>query len=153
MRDGLYFEDFLPGEIYTTEKRTITETDLVNFVTQTGMFEALFMDVGYVKSETHYGRRIAPGLLTLAFAEGLVLHSGILRGRGIAFLGMEMKIKRPVFIGDTIYVEVNVIDKKETSKADRGIMTFCHRTKNQNGDVVMECKMKRMIKKRVGEKT
>lgn len=149
MRDGLYFEDFLPGAIYTTEKRTITETDLINFITQTAMYEALFMDVGFVENETHYGRRIAPGLLTLTFSEGLVLLSGILKDRGIAFLGMEMKIKQPVFIGDTIYVEVEVIDKKETSKADRGIITFLHRTKNQNGEVVMECKMKRMIRRRV----
>jgi len=151
MREGLYFEDFVAGRTYTTEKRTITETDLVNFVTHCAMFEPLFMDTGYVENETHYGRKIAPGLLTLSFSEGLVLLTGILKNRGIAFLGMKMEIKRPVYVGDAIYVEVDVVDKRETKKNDRGVITFRHRIRNQDNDLVMECEMKRMIKRRVGE--
>jgi len=146
--EGLYFEDFAPGKIFKTHKRTITETDLVNFTTLCGFFESLFMDQGYVETKTAFGRRIVPGALSFAYAEGLSILSGILHHTGIAFLGMEMQILKPVFVGDTIGVEVEVIEKRETQKPDRGIVTFLHRVINQNGEEVLEYKVKRMIRRK-----
>jgi acyl dehydratase len=151
--EGLYFEDFLPGKQFKTLKRTITETDLVNFVTLCGFFESLFTDQTYVQAETSFGRRIVPGALSLAFAEGLSILSGILHHTGLAFLGLEMEIKKPVFIGDTIGVEIEVIDRRETKKPDRGIVTFFHRVTNQEKEVVMEYRIKRMIRRRDGVKS
>lgn len=148
--EGLFFEDFLPGRLFKTLKRTITETDLVNFVTLCGFFESLFIDQTYVEAETSFGRRIAPGALSLAFAEGLSILSGILHQTGLAFLGLEMEIKKPVFIGDTIGVEIEVVDRRETQKPDRGIVTFHHRVTNQKGEVVLEYRVKRMIRRRDG---
>ena len=147
--EGLYYEDFLPGKQFKTLKRTVTEADLVNFVTLCGFFESLFMDQTYVQTETSFGRRIAPGALTLAFAEGLSILSGILHHTGLAFLGLELDIKQPVFIGDTIGVEIEVVDRRETKKPDRGIVTFQHRVINQQGEVVLEYRVKRMIRRRV----
>ncbi len=147
--EGLYYEDFLPGKQFKTLKRTVTEADLVNFVTLCGFFESLFMDQTYVQAKTSFGRRIAPGALTLAFAEGLSILSGILHHTGLAFLGLEMEIKKPVFIGDTIGVEIEVADRRETKKPDRGIVTFQHRVTNQQGEVVLEYRVKRMIRRRV----
>ena len=148
--EGMYFEDFAPGKILKTHKRTITETDLVNFTTLCGIFESLFMDQGYVETKTTFGRRIVPGTLSLAYAEGLSILSGILHQTGMAFLGMEMQILKPVFVGDTIGVEVEVIEKRETQKPDRGIVTFLHRVINQNGEEVLEYKVKRMIRRKAG---
>ena len=54
--EGIYFEDFAPEKIFKTNKRTITETDLVNFMTLCGFFEPLFMDQGYVETKTAFGR-------------------------------------------------------------------------------------------------
>jgi acyl dehydratase len=150
---GLYFEDFSLGRQFQTLKRTVTETDLVNFTTLCGFFESLFMDQTYVETETAFGRRIAPGALTLTFAEGLSILSGILHHTGLAFLGLEMEIKKPVFIGDTIGVEIEVIDRRETKKPDRGIVTFYHRVNNQKGELVLEYRVKRMIRRRDGEKS
>lgn len=150
--EGLYFEDFSPGKQFKTLKRTITETDLVNFTTLCGFFESLFMDQTYVEAETSFGRRLIPGALTLAFAEGLSILSGILHHTGLAFLGLEMEIKKPVFIGDTIGVEIEVSDRRETKKPDRGIVTFYHRVINQKEETVMEYRVKRMIRRRDGEK-
>jgi acyl dehydratase len=145
---GLHFEELLEDKTYTTHRRTITEADHVNFTTSFGFFEPLFMDRAYVETETHYGKAIVPGALTFSVAEGLAILTGILHGTGMAFLGVEMKILNPVFIGDTITVEIDVVDKRETKKPDRGIVTFFHRVKNQDETVVMEYTVKRMLRRK-----
>lgn len=148
MIKGLYYEDFIPDKIYYSSKRTITETDLINFSTQCGFFEPLFMDQVYVETESPFKRRIAPGALTFSFAEGLTLLSGILHHTGMAFLGVELAVLKPLFIGDTISVELEVIEKRETKKANRGIITFLHRVINQTNETIMEYKVKRMIRRK-----
>ena len=145
---GLYFEDFSVDKNYTTNRRTITEADHINFVTSFGFFEPLFVDQAYVEMETPYGRRIVPGALTFCVAEGLTILSGILNGTGMAFLGVEINVLKPVFIGDTVTVAIEVSAKRESKKTDRGIVTFLHRVKNQDNEVVMEYKMKRMIRRK-----
>ena len=148
MRDGLFFDDFLVDESYYTDRRTVTESDHINFTTSFGFYEPLFMDRAYVENETPYQKRIVPGALTFSIAEGLTILSGILHGTGIAFLGVEMKVIKPVCIDDTIRVEVQVVDKRKTRKADRGIVTFFHRVVNQDGITVMEYKVKRMLRRK-----
>jgi acyl dehydratase len=148
MPQGLYFEDFTEGKKLYTSRRTVTETDLVTFTTLCGFFEPLFMDLAYVESETPYKKRIAPGALTFSLSEGLAILSGILYKTGMAFLGVEMEVLKPVFIGDTLTVEIEVINKRETKKTDRGIVTYLHRVMNQNSEQVMEYKIKRMIKRK-----
>jgi len=148
--EGVYFDDFSPGKIFKTHKRTVTETDLVHFMTLCGFYESLFMDHRYVETETTFGRPIVPGALSFSYAEGLTILSGILHHTGIAFLGMELQILKPVFVGDTIGVEVEVIEKKETQKLDRGVVTFRHRVINQKGEPVMEYRVKRMIRRKTG---
>ena len=145
---GLYFEELSTDRTYCTHRRTITEADLINFTTSYGFFEPLFMDQAYVENETPYGRRIVPGALTFSVAEGLTILSGILYGTGMAFLGVEMTVLKPVFIGDTITVELEVVDKRESKKTDRGIVSFSHRVLNQDGTVVMEYKIKRMLRRK-----
>jgi acyl dehydratase len=66
----------------------------------------------------------------------------------MAFLGLELQIHKPVFIGDTIGVEIEVLDKRETRKPDRGIVTFCHKVINQKDQLVMEYTVKRMIRRK-----
>ena len=150
MLKGLYFEDFIEGKTLYTSSRTVTETDLVTFTTLCGFFEPLFMDQDYVESETAFKKRIAPGALTFSLSEGLAILSGILYKTGMAFLGVEMDVLKPVFIGDTLTVEIEVINKRETKKTDRGIVTYLHRVMNQNSEQVMEYKIKRMIKRKTG---
>ena len=149
MREGLYFEDFIQEKVYHTSRRTVTEADLVNFVTLCGFFEPLFTDQAYVQTATPFKNRIAPGALTFSFAEGLTILSGILYKTGMAFLGVEMEILKPVFIGDTLTVEIEVLEKRETRKADRGIITCLHRVLNQENIPVMEYRIKRMIKRKL----
>ena len=149
MKHGLYFEDFEPGQTFQTERKTITETDVVTFVSNYNYSEPLFMDWEYVEKETPFKRPIAPALLTVSLADGLSILSGIIHRTGMAFLGMELDVTAPVFIGDTISVDIEVLNKRETKKEDRGIVTFLHRVVNQKSELVVEYKVTRMIKRRV----
>lgn len=146
---GLFFEDFQSDTVYRTDRRTITEADHVNFTTSFGFFEPLFMDQTYVESETSYKKRIIPGALTFSIAEGLTILSGILHKTGMAFLGVDLDVLYPVFIGDSLTVEITVVAKRESRKSDRGIVTFAHQVKNQDGEVVMDYRVKRMLRRRV----
>jgi acyl dehydratase len=145
---GVYFDDYKVGTTYQTLGRTISETDIVNFVNLGGFTEPLFMDMEYVKKESVFGTRMAPGVMTFAMSEGLVMQTGLIHGVGMAWLGGEVKVTAPVLAGDTIRVEVEIADKRETKKPDRGIVTYKHRVFNQRGETVMELTLQRMIKRK-----
>jgi acyl dehydratase len=102
----------------------------------------------YVKKESVFGRRAAPGALTFALSEGLVMQTGLIHGTGMAWLGGEVRVVAPVLEGDTIRVEVEVVDKRETKKPDRGIVTYRHRVLNQRDEVVLELTIQRMIRRK-----
>ena len=147
---GVLFDDYKIGATYSTLARTVSETDIVNFVNLCGFVEPLFMDMEYVAKESVFGRRAAPGALTLALSEGLVMQTGLIHGTGMAWLGGDVKVTAPVLAGDTIRVEIEIADKRETKKPDRGIVTYKHRVLNQRGETVMELKLQRMIKRKHG---
>ena len=102
----------------------------------------------YVKRESVFARRAAPGALTFALSEGLIMQTGLIHGTGMAWLGGDLRIVAPVLEGDTIRVEVEVVDKRETKKTDRGIVTYRHRVLNQRDELVLEARVQRMIKRR-----
>lgn len=145
---GVFFDDYKVGATYQTLARTVSETDIVNFVNLGGFVEPLFMDMEYVAKESVFGRRAAPGAMTFALSEGLVMQTGLIHGTGMAWLGGDIKVTAPVLAGDTIRVEVGIADKRETKKPDRGIVTYKHRVLNQRGEVVMEMTLQRMIKRK-----
>lgn len=144
---GVTFEKHAIGDAYRTLARTVSETDIVNFVNQCGFTEPLFLDMEYVKRESVFGRRAAPGALTFSLSEGLVMQTGLIHGTGMAWLGGELRVVAPVLEGDTIRVEVEVTDKRETRKTDRGIVTYRHRVLNQRDELVLEATIQRMIRR------
>src|SRR5262245_47039992 len=144
---GLTFEQHEVGATFRTLGRTLSETDIVTFVNLCGFNEPLFMDMEYVAHESVFGRRAAPGALTFAISEGLVMQTGLIHGTGMAFLGGEIRVIAPVLQGDTVRVEIEVTDKRETKKPDRGIVTYTHRVLNQRDEVVLEAKLQRMIRR------
>jgi acyl dehydratase len=146
---GRYFEDLDVGDVATTASRTITETDIVNFMGLSGVFEELHMSLEYIKTKSMFGKRVSPGPLTFIIAEGLAVQSGLIHHTGMALLGInDMTYRAPVFCNDTIDVSMEVTSKRETSKPDRGIVTFRHTVRNQNGEVVLEMDKTRMIRRR-----
>jgi acyl dehydratase len=147
MRDGLDFEGHAVGAVYHTLARTVSETDIVTFVNLCGFNEPIFMDMEYVARESVFRGRAAPGALTFALSEGLIIQTGLIHGTAMAYLGSEVRVVAPVLQGDTIHVEVEVTDKRDTKKGDRGIVTYTHRVRNQREEVVMEARVQRMIRR------
>lgn len=148
---GLYFDRLKVGDRLTTYQRTVSEADIVNFVNMVGLNEELFMSVEYAEKKSIFGRRIAPGALTFAFAEGLAVQLGWLRETAMAFLGVqELRIPAPVFVNDTIHAEIEITELRETRKGDRGVVTALHTVKNQRGETVMTYLVSRMVKKSPG---
>lgn len=147
MRQGMTCEEFRPGDVHRTARRTVTETDVVQFVNLSGLIEPLFNDAEYMRNETEYGERIAPGSLTFALAEGLTTQTGMIHGTGLAFVGLEgMRLFRPVKVGDTIGVEIEVLESRRTRSRNAGIVRCRHVVKNQRGETVMDYTVKRLIR-------
>lgn len=143
-----WWEDYSADWTLKTGRRTVTEFDILSFVTLIGMNEALFMDAEYIANDTPFGRRIAPGALVFSYAEGLVIQTGHLHTAAIAFLGAEMKMQAPVYLGDTIDVTVTLAERRETSKPDRGLVTTRNTVRNQSGQPVLEYLATRMLRRR-----
>ena len=132
------WEDFTVGDKITTPCVTVTETHVVNWGCLTGDWYPLHFDEEYAK-KTIFKGRIAHGPLTFGLAVGLLGCTEFFEDSLIAWLGCDkMRIPRPVLIGDTIHVEVEVIGKKETKSKERGITVFKYQVKNQRDEVVME---------------
>jgi acyl dehydratase len=144
---AVYFEGFRVGDRFETLGRTVGEYEISSFVALAGFTEPLFMDLEYVRRESVFKARVAPGVLTFGLAEGLVLQTGILHGTGLALMSYDVRVLAPVLAGDTIRVEIEVADTRETRKPDRGVVTFRHRVLNQRDEAVMEATITRMIKR------
>jgi acyl dehydratase len=143
---GFYFEDFRLGRQFQTVGRTVTETDIVNFISTIGMTEVLFTNIEFLKNESDIKGRLAPGSLVFCFAEGLLVQA-TLQKTGYAFLNMELNIKGPVVAGDTIHVECEVIEARLSgSRPGRGLVRTRNRVIKQDGSVVLEYTPLRMVK-------
>ena len=135
---GLYFEDFEIGRTYSTPRRTVTATDIVNFACLSGDFNAPHVDFEFCKAQP-YGEPIAHGPLVLAIAGGLMCQSGINDGTIVAMMGVDQwRVLKPVKHGDTLEVANTVMDKRRTSKGDRGIVHFKRIILNQRAEAVHE---------------
>lgn len=133
---GLYYEDFEIGKRLLTPRRTITQTDIVNFACLSGDFNAPHVDWEFCKTQP-YGEPIAHGPLVFAIASGLSCQSGINDGTVVAFLGLDKwRILKPVKHGDTIHMANTPTEKRLTSKGDRGVVTFLREIFNQQDEIV-----------------
>ena len=132
---GLYFEEFSVGQKLVTEKRTVTENDIMTFAALTGDDNRIHTDAEFSKT-TVFGRQVAHGLLGLSIASGLAWQTGILDGTVIAFREVnEWKFVKPVFIGDTLYVDLEVKETKALPRIGVGSVTIMLEVKNQNEEV------------------
>ena len=146
---GLTFDQFNLGDTFTSQSRTVTEADVVNFAGLSGDFNPLHTDAEFGKS-TPFGERIAHGMLVAAMATGMANWTGLFEGTTIALVEQVIQYKGAVKFGDTVHLELKVGDKKETSKPDRGVVVFETRVCNQDGKAVIEGKWTLMMK-RCGE--
>ena len=138
-----YFDDYQIGEKTVTRARTITETDIVNFAAFSGDWYPLHTDREYAKN-TQFGERIAHGMLVLSVASGLIPLDDMAI---IAFYGLDkVRFLSPTKIGDTIHVELEVIDKQDKGE-HTGIVSLTQSIKNQREEDVTIATMKLLIAK------
>ena len=146
---GKYFEDLEVGQrIQHPRGRTITEMDNVLFSALTMNTQPLHLDEEFSK-HTQFGQRIVHGLFTAALVVGISVPD-LTEGTIVANLGYEkMMHPAPVFHGDTISAETEVLEKREsTSKPDRGIVRLRQIGRKQDGTIVVELERTAMFLKR-----
>lgn len=145
---GRYFEDFEVGQEFLSPARTITPTDIVNFACLSGDFNEVHTNWEYCKTSP-FGEPIAHGPLVYAVMAGLQYASGINDGTLIALLQNDgWRMLEPVKGGDTIRMRSKVLEKKETSKSDRGVVTFLRECVKHDGTVAQEMTTKFLYKRR-----
>ena len=147
---GLYFEEFESGQVFQHAiRRTITESDNVLISTLTHNPAALHLDEEYCREHTEFGQRIVNSCLTLSLMVGISVNDSTL-GTAVANLGWdEVRFPAPLFHGDTIRVETEVLALRESrSRKNNGIVIFEHRAYNQHDMLVGTCKRSALMLKR-----
>ena len=135
---GMYFEDFEVGRKIITVGRTVAESDIFNFAGFSGDYNQMHTDAEFAK-DTPFGQRVAHGLLGLSIASGLAMRTGMLEGTVIAFREINnWKFIAPIFIGDTIHVEMDVAETKALPRIGGGSVIITLDVKKQSGDTVMK---------------
>jgi len=147
---GLFFEDLPVGRQFKTIGRTVTEADITNFVNCTGMVEVLFTNTEFLVQESDIKGRLAPGALVYCFAEGLLVQS-TMQHTGLAFLNMELTIEAPVFAGDTVHAECEIVEARlSKSRPGRGLVRTRVRVVKQDGSPALTYTPLRMVRCRDG---
>lgn len=145
---GLYLEDLPVGRRFRTIGRTLTEADLVNFIGVTGMTEVLFTNLEFLAEESDIKRRVVPGAMVYAFAEGLLVHA-TMQHTGFAFLHMDLSVEAPCCVGDTIHVACEVTESRRSrSRPGRGLVRTRNMVRRQDGTVLLTYTPLRLVKAR-----
>lgn len=134
---GYFFEDYEVGQTMTTRGRTITESDIVQFGSLTGDFNPMHFDADYMQDHM-LGSRVAHGMLTVSYAAGQAYQLGFLEQTVLSFRSIEMKFSQPVYIGDTVHVEIKVKEMKEAKRLGGGTVTLEIRIVNQHRKTVQK---------------
>lgn len=135
---GMYFDEFITGQRIITAGRTITEADIVSFAGLSGDYNQIHVDAEY-SARAPFGQRVAHGLLVTAIASGLAMQTGVMEGTVLAFREInEWKFIKPVFIGDTVHVQLEVKETKDLRRIGGGSVTIEVSVLNQKDETVMK---------------
>ena len=146
---GLYFEEFEVGQTFKHPiRRTITEADNVWFSALTHNPAPIHLDAEYCR-KTEFGKPLVNSCLTLGFMVGISV-GDTTAGTTVANLGWdEVRFPRPLFHGDTIHVETEVLELRDSkSRPDNGIVVFAHRAFNQHDELVGQCRRTALMLRR-----
>lgn len=143
-----YFEDFEVGQTFESVGRTVTESDFVMHSMFTGDWTELHTNRHYAEDGQFEGR-VAHGPMTFSLATGFVYRTGIVERTVYAFLGMNyMDIPNPVYVDETISLEMEVTEKREISSHDDvGLVIIDTTMTTQDDTVVFEGDMKFLIQR------
>jgi len=148
--NSYWLEDFEALPTVTTMHRTITEPDLVSFITLGGFFEDVFMS-REVAEQSLFKGRVVPGLFVVVIAEGLYILAGA-TSHAVALLGLsDLEFDAPTLCGDTVWAEVETEKVRRTSRGDRGVVHAYHTVRKSDGTVVARYRTKRFVLSRCPE--
>ena len=146
---GLWFDELEVGQVFDHPiRRTVTETDNLLFSTLTHNPAQLHLDAEAMR-ESEFGQVLVNSVFVLGLMVGISVNDTTL-GTAVANLGWdEVRFPRPVFIGDTLRIETEVLELRESrSRPEQGIVTFAHRAFNQRGELVAQCRRSGLQRKR-----
>jgi acyl dehydratase len=146
---GKFYEELQIGDRFRhSTGRTVTEMDNTLFCALTHNTQPLHVNADFA-AQTPFGQRIVNGLLTLGLVVGLSV-AELTEGTIVANLGYDKVVHpNPVFHGDTLYVETEVLDKRDsTTRPDRGIVRLKQTGRKSDGTVVVEFERTVMFLKR-----
>ena len=143
----IFFDDLVVGQTYTTPRRTITDTDIVQFAGLTGDYNPLHTDDVFAAA-SDFGQRIAHGPMLVGMTFGLLSRVGLLDGTALALLEITWTFQAAVKPGDTIHVQATVAEARSTRKADRGVVQLNIEIVNQLGNTVQAGHAKVLVKTR-----
>jgi itaconyl-CoA hydratase len=145
--EGRFFEDFVVGDIYRARLgRTITMTDNIQFTMITNNTNQIHFNADYA-AKTEFGKPLVNSALTFSIVAGLAVSD--VSENGFALGWDWVKLPNPVFPGDTIYVETEVMAVRESkSRPTQGVVTVQSRGINQHGKMVLEFQRSVMVWKR-----
>jgi 3-hydroxybutyryl-CoA dehydratase len=138
---GLFWQDMAVGQTFRTYSRTVTEADLVCFVTLTGMVDSIFLDA---TAAGPMGARPVPAALTYSLVEGFIVQS-LIRGTGVAMLACAQEAIAPVRVNDTIHASIEITGVCPTTSQRRAVVDSVISIFRQDGTLVLRYTSKRMI--------
>ena len=145
-----YWEDFKTGDKFVTAGKTITETAVTLAIGLAGLTEPMFVDAEYAGKSQFKGLMV-PGPLTMLVMLGLWQQLGLFGNNGLGFLGFDkVRFLLPLRPGDTITVELEVIDSRETSKSDAGLIKWRWDCRNQRSEVVVQKESANLVRRKNG---
>ncbi len=143
---SLFYDDLEVGQVFRTPARTVTETDLVTFSMVSGDWNAIHSDAEFAR-DTFYGQRVVHGLFGISILTGLMERAGWFSESALAMLDIERwAFRKPIFVGDTLRGEMEIVSKRVTSTGDRGIVGRRFTLLNQRDEVVQTGDLGMMIK-------
>ncbi|MBN2341181.1 MAG: MaoC family dehydratase N-terminal domain-containing protein [Deltaproteobacteria bacterium] len=141
---GLFYEEFSIGATYTTPARTISQSDVDTFSSISADRNPIHHQPDAMAGHP-FERPIVHGMLVVSTGVGLISALGLNHGTLVAMLEQNIRYKKPVYVGDTVHAHMEVIDKRETSHPQRGIVTYRFEIRNHASDVVVEGRNTNMV--------
>lgn len=146
---GRWFDEWIVGDKVVHEtRRTVTETDNLLFSTLTHNPQPLHIDAEAAK-KSEFGQILVNGTFTFSLMIGLSVGDTTM-GTLVANLGYDkLTMPRPVFLGDTLRAETEVMELRESrSRPNAGIVVFHHDMLNQHEQIVCQCLRSALLEKR-----
>lgn len=141
---SLYYNDIEEGVVYTSPSRTIAEYDLYLFAGMTGDMTEFHLSET-AAADTHFGKRVAHGMLIVSIANGLYNRIGVTDTTGLGLMGVEWRFTAPVFISDAIRLKISAGRKRFLEGKKGGLVFWAASVVNQSDVEVGRGEFVRMV--------